>query len=215
MAAALGHTFRDVSLLETALSHRSFDGSPESNERLEFLGDAVLGLVVAEKLYRDWDLAEGDMAKVRADVVSAVALARVARQVGLVDALRLGQGEESSGGRQKDSILADAMEAVLGAVYLDAGLDPVVDIIEAHWADLLAARVEAPGETDFKTRLQEVVAQRGLVPEYQVSGSGPDHARHFAATVLIDGSVMGTGEGTSKKRAQQAAAREALGRLDA
>ncbi len=209
----LGHSFVNRSLLTLALTHRSLEAEDEqefSNERLEFLGDAVLGLVIADELLASWDMDEGAMAKVRAAVVSEAALAGVARQLGLGDHLRLGKGEQTSGGRDKSSILADALEAVIGAVFLDGGFDPARSFILGNWEDLVAERALAPGERDYKTRLQEVSARRGAVPEYSVGGIGPDHAREFTASVLVDGSTLGRGTGSSKKRAEQEAARQAL-----
>lgn len=213
---SLGYEFEDPLLLRQALVHRSYASEVEgevTNERLEFLGDAVLSVVVAEELFRSWDLSEGEMAKVRAAVVNEASLAAVARGMSLGSALLLGKGEEASGGREKPSILADAMEAVLGAVFLDGGLDAVHRLILGHWEELLAARADAPGRLDYKTRLQEVLAQRGQVPEYEVEGLGPDHAMTFTAAVGVGDEVIGTGSGSSKKRAEQDAARRALERL--
>lgn len=210
---SLGYAYRDPALLLAALTHRSYTSEyPEraSNERLEFLGDAVLGLVIADELYRLGDLDEGAMAKVRAAVVNESSLAGIARRLGLDEAIRLGKGEENSGGRAKPSILADAMEAVLGSLYLDGGPEPVRRIILREWGGLIADRSTSPGGRDYKTRLQEHLAGRGLTPEYEVEGSGPDHDREFAAAVKVAGRLLGRGIGTSKKRAEQAAAKEAL-----
>jgi ribonuclease-3 len=209
----LGYTFANGSLLTLALTHRSLEAEDEqefSNERLEFLGDAVLGLVIADELLANWDMDEGAMAKVRAAVVSEAALAGVARRLDLGDHLRLGKGELTSGGNDKSSILADALEAVIGAVFLDGGFDPARSFILGNWEDLVAERAVAPGGRDYKTRLQEVLARRGSVPEYSVGGIGPDHAREFTASVVVDGSTLGRGTGSSKKRAEQEAARQAL-----
>ncbi|HSG78156.1 MAG TPA: ribonuclease III [Acidimicrobiia bacterium] len=217
LEASLGHRFTDPLLLHRALVHRSYSAEVEGeepNERLEFLGDAVLGLIVADALYDGWNLPEGQMAKVRAAVVNETSLAAVATAIGLGSELLLGRGEEATGGRTKPSILADAMEAVLGAVYLDAGLDAALRVVLEHWGDLITERAAAPGRRDYKTRLQEILATRGLVPSYEVEGSGPDHARLFEATVRADGDVIGRGSGTSKKRAEQEAAEEALAALD-
>ncbi|GBD83851.1 ribonuclease 3 [bacterium BMS3Abin02] len=215
--ARLGHQFRNPALLETALTHRSFTAEHddvEHNERMEFLGDAVLGLVITDVLFgRFGDMREGQMAKLRASLVSRPALASVARTIGLGTGLRIGHGEEVSDGRGKDSILADAMEAVLAAVYLDGGLEEVRRVIVEHWEAQVAALSVTPGSKDYKTRLQEVLAKVQLEPVYQVHGDGPDHDRTFRATVEIDGVVRGEGEGHSKKEAQQAAARVALERL--
>jgi ribonuclease-3 len=232
---ALGYHFEDRGLLERALTHRSWgpEHGATDNERLEFLGDAVLYLVVSELLYRRGDMDEGDMTKVRAGVVDESALATVARRVGIDRAVRLGPGEEAAGGRSRTSILADAMEAVLAAVLLDGGIDAVRSVISGHWAGTIEERAEAPGHRDFKTRLQERLALDGLVPAYASYGEGPDHERQFTAVVVgvpdepgavrsitvdspadLPGDPLGTGTGTSKKRAEQAAAAEAIGRLE-
>lgn len=217
VAAALGYRFDDPALLAEALTHRSYESEyagVTSNERLEFLGDAVLGLVVAEELFRGRDLAEGEMAKVRAAVVNETSLAAVARRIGVGPELRLGRGEEATGGRDKPSILADAMEAILGAVYLDGGPAAARGVILGTWSALIAERAAAPGRRDYKTRLQEVLARQGATPVYAVEGSGPDHDRTFVAVVTALGRRLGGGTGTSKKRAQQEAARRALESLE-
>ena len=214
LAARLGHTFADPVLLVEAMTHRSWCaenfGTP-SNERLEFLGDAVLGLVIADHLFQvDGAMPEGDLAMARAAVVSTEALAQVASRIELGQFLRLGKGENATGGRDKRSILADAMEAVIGAVYLDAGLDAARRLVLPLVADRLAGAVAGPGEADHKTRLQEASARKyGQVPRYEVSGTGPDHDRRFTAVVRIGGTERGHGNGRSKKEAEQAAAREA------
>jgi len=215
LAGRVGHDFADPGLLIQALTHRSWCAEHEgstSNERLEFLGDAVLGLVVAEHLYAvDDAMPEGELAMARAAVVSTEALAKVAAGVHLGEALRLGKGEDGTGGRAKRSILADAMEAVIGAVFLDAGLDAARAVILPLLEDRLAGAVADPGEADHKTRLQEASARRyGQVPRYDVSGTGPDHERVFTAVVRISGQERGRGEGRSKKEAEQAAAQEAF-----
>ena len=213
VAAALGHEFQERELLIEALTHRSLpaeDPAEVSNERLEFLGDAVLGLVVAAELHGHWALTEGEMSMVRASVVNETTLAGIAGSLGVGAALRLGKGEDASGGRAKAQILADALEALIGAVFLDAGFKKARRIVLKHWSPVIAETAETPGERDYKTRLQEVLARTGEVPEYAVVGTGPDHERTFKATVVIDGKVAGTGAGSSKKRAQQVAARRAL-----
>lgn len=217
LESALGYVFDDRSLLTLALTHRSLeaeDPSEASNERLEFLGDAVLGLVVAAELFDSWDMPEGSMAKVRAAVVDEAALALVARRIGLGEHLRLGRGEEGTGGYDKPSILSDALEAVIGAVYVDGGFEAARDMILAHWQPLLEERATSPGRRDYKTRLQELLARRGTVPEYTVRGRGPDHDREFTATVEAGGRRLGSGVGRSKKRAEQDAARVALESFD-
>lgn len=210
---ALGYTFVDRSLLRLALTHRSWigeDDSDDSNERLEFLGDAVLGLIVSAELHEAWDLSEGEMAKVRAGVVNEATLAVVARAIGLDDSLFVSRGEEASGGRRKASILSDGMEALIGAVFLDGGFEAARGVVLDRWRPIIAERASSPGERDYKTRLQEELAREGMQPMYDVVGSGPDHSRAFAATVRVGDDVIGRGAGTSKKRAQQAAARAAL-----
>lgn len=211
----LGHSFKDVSLLEASLIHRSYTAERPNvpdNERMEFLGDAVLQLAVTEFLYAHFpDLREGEMAKVRAACVSGSQLADVAAELGLGSLVKMGVGEAASGGRKKRSILADAMEAVLAAVYLDAGFSVAREVVLTHWTPIIRAKALEPGRRDYKTRYQEVLAAEGKRPEYDVEGSGPDHERHFVATLTVDGVVTGTGEGKSKKEAQQAAARDALG----
>jgi ribonuclease III len=201
-----------------ALTHRSYAFErelAETNERLEFLGDAVLGLVVTDLAYRRFpDLPEGELAKLRAATVNMITLADVARDLGLGEEVLLGKGEEQSGGRDKTSILADAMEAVLGAVYLDRGLDAARQLIERLFWPRMAAYVRGEGDRDYKTGLQELAAQdRGLVPQYRVSEQGPDHAKEFTATVFLEGQQYGSGSGRSKKEAEQRAARQAYTRL--
>ncbi len=211
----LGCPFDDEGLLVQALSHRSWcaeAGGLPSNERLEFLGDAVLGLVVAEHCYRTYPaMPEGALAKVRADVVNTAVLAEVAQELDLGQALLLGRGEDSSGGRAKPSILANAVEAVIAAVYLDGGFETATGFVLRLLGDRIAEAAVGPGADDFKTRLQEMVVRRvGTVPLYQVAGSGPDHARRYTATVMVGGTIVGEGEGRSKKDAEQAAAHAAF-----
>ncbi|GAC1532438.1 MAG: hypothetical protein NVS3B12_10170 [Acidimicrobiales bacterium] len=182
-----------------------------SNERLEFLGDAVLGLVVTDYIFATYPLLpEGELAKVRASVVNSEALAEVATELDLGSALRLGKGEDASGGREKPSILADAMEAVIGAVYLDGGYDAAATLVMG----LLGGRIEegaaGPGGQDYKTRLQELAARRfETLPRYEVTDEGPDHSKRFFASVSVGGTAFGRGEGRSKKQAEQGAARQA------
>jgi ribonuclease-3 len=196
--------------------HRSWyaehAGHP-SNERLEFLGDSVLGVVVTDHVYRTYvDLPEGDLTEIRKTVVNSVALAEVAEGLHIGDHLLLGKGEELSGGRQKPSILADAMEAIIGAVYLAQGLDGATRLV-MHVLGARLATAQADG-ADHKSRLQELAAHRfGSPPRYEVEATGPDHARTFYVTVTIDGEAHGTGEGRSKKQAEQAAARDAVAAL--
>ncbi len=215
---ALGIRFKDPALHEAALTHRSFafeQGVPTTNERLEFLGDAVLGLVITDLAYRAFpELSEGELAKLRAATVNMTILAGVARELGLGDAVLLGKGEELSGGRNKASILADAMEAVLGAVYLDQGMRTAQRVIRQLFWPRMQAYARGEGDRDYKTSLQELAAQElGRIPEYRVMERGPDHQKEFTATVYLAGRDFGRGIGHSKKEAEQQAAREAFRRL--
>jgi ribonuclease-3 len=208
----------DAEFVVLALTHRSYayeNGGLPTNERLEFLGDSVLGVVVTETLYRDHpDLPEGQLAKLRASIVNMHALAGVARQIGLGDLVRLGRGEELTGGRDKASILADAVEAMLGAVYLQHGLEPARGVILRLFAELLEAAPRLGAGLDWKTSLQELAAAKGLgVPEYRVSEEGPDHAKTFTAAVVFSGVVHGDGSGRTKKEAEQQAAAGAYRKL--
>ena len=210
----------DPALLERALTHRSYayeHGGLPTNERLEFLGDAVLGLVVTDTIFeRHPDLPEGALAKLRASVVSTRALAGVARDLGLGKWLRLGKGEEVTGGRDKPSILADTMEAVIGAVYLERGLEGATRLVRSLFDPLMAAAAADGAAQDWKTALQELTAARGLgVPDYAITESGPDHAKAFVATALVGGSPFGEGYGSSKKEAEQQAAEGAFRQLSA
>lgn len=222
LQAAMGHEFGDPGLLQLALTHRSYVSEYEatdSYERLEFLGDAVLQLAVTDYLYdRHRDLAEGEMAKVRAAVVNERTLATLADSWGVGDVVRLGRGEELTEGRHKPSILSDVVESLLGAVYLEAGYEQARTLILSHWRELVDERAADPGSRDYKTRLQERLARDGLRPYYDVDESGPEHAKQFTARVVVEGRMLGQGSGTSKKRAEQAAARAAavaLGNDDA
>ncbi len=214
LATRVGHQFVDPSLLERALAHRSWCAETpgtESNERLEFLGDAVLGLIVTDHIFRTWpELPEGELAKVRASVVSAAALAEVAEELDLGAALSLGKGEDASGGREKPSILADALEAVIGAAYLDGGWLAAATVVLGLLRERISEAAAGPGGQDYKTRLQELAARHFEdLPGYQLTDDGPDHAKRFYATVSLGGTPQGTGEGRSKKQAEQAAARVA------
>ena len=211
---SLERTFEDRGLLARALAHRSYcaeNPNVEANERLEFLGDAVLGLVVTDFIYRAFPhLPEGELAKVRASVVNAGVLAELATEVGLGDFVLLGTGEGLSGGREKPSILADAMEAVFAATYLDGGWDAAYELVMRLLGERIAAAAQGPGGQDYKTRLQELAARRfDQMPRYEVRDEGPDHAKRFYAAVVLQGTARGTGEGRSKKQAEQAAARMA------
>lgn len=200
-------------LLRLALTHRSYafeHGLTEHNERLEFLGDSILGQAVTLKLFHDYpDLPEGELAKRRASLVSSAALAEAARAIGLGEALLLGRGETQTGGRDKGSILADALEAVIGAVYLDSGPDEATRFIHALMEPLIEEPTRFTIALDPKTSLQEYAAKCGEpAPSYEVVGEGPDHSRVFTAVVSVNG-ITGRGSGTSKKAAEIAAARNA------
>ncbi|SDU84712.1 ribonuclease-3 [Microlunatus sagamiharensis] len=210
----------DPGLLERTLTHRSYayeQGGLPTNERLEFLGDSVLGLVVTEHLYTTYpDLSEGQLAKLRAAVVNSRALADVARGLDLGAQVHLGRGEESTGGRDKSSILADTMEALIGAVFLGHGIDQARRFVH-HLFDPLMAEVATRGAgLDWKTSLQEIASLSGMgVPAYRVVESGPDHAKSFAATVSVDDLQYGPGAGRNKKEAEQNAAALAFADLKA
>lgn len=204
----------DPELLVLSLTHRSFayeNGGLPTNERLEFLGDSVLGIVVTDRLYRDHpELAEGDLAKIRASCVSQRALAIVARAIDLGSFVLLGKGELSTGGPDKDSILCDSLEALFGAIYLAHGIDVARDVVLKLVGPSLVRAATLGDALDWKTALQEACSALGLsAPEYDVVGVGPDHARVFTATVIVDGIARGTGTGSSKKVAEQEAAEAA------
>ena len=201
-------------LLERALTHRSFayeNGGLPTNERLEFLGDSVLGLIVTDTLFRQYpDLPEGQLAKLRAAVVNMRALANVARGLRLGDYIRLGRGEEGTGGRDKSSILADTLEAVIGAVYVERGLDAASVLVHRLFDPVIVRSARLGAGLDWKTSLQELTASGVLgVPEYHVEESGPDHQKSFRASVTVGGRSYGSGTGRSKKEAEQQAAEAA------
>lgn len=208
----------DSQLLERALTHRSYayeNGGLPTNERLEFLGDSVLGLVVTDALFhRHPDLSEGQLAKLRAAVVNMRALADVGRALELGRYVRLGRGEEATGGRDKSSILADTVEALIGAVYLDSGLDAASTLVHNLVDDLIVASATLGAGLDWKTSLQELTSQAMLgVPEYHVSETGPDHQKLFTAAAVVAGRVQGVGQGRSKKEAEAQAAQAAWSAL--
>jgi len=209
----------DESLLLRALTHRSYayeNGGLPNNERLEFLGDSVLGLVVTDSLYAAHpDLAEGQLAKLRAAVVNMRALADVARALGLGDYIFLGRGEESTGGRDKASILADTMEAVIGTVYLSAGLPAATTFVHHLLDPLMESSASLGAGLDWKTSLQELTAAGSLgVPEYRVTEEGPDHQKTFHAESVVGSELIGSGSGRSKKEAEQKAAEVAWTELN-
>ncbi len=207
----IGYRFVDRSLLELSLRHRSWcaeNGDAESNERLEFLGDAVLGWAVADLVFRRYPQdSEGALTARRINVVQEAALAAIAREIRLGPSLLLGNGEQQAGGADKASILSDAFEALLAAAYLDGGAAVAFDIVERLVGPHLAALSDRSGHHDHKTELQELCARNGRsAPSYSVTSVGPDHAKVFTATVVVDGRQMGTGDGGSKKAAEQSAA---------
>src|SRR5450432_2918900 len=208
----------DHDLLERALTHRSYayeNGGLPTNERLEFLGDSVLGVTFTETLYRAYpDLAEGQLAKLSAAVVNMRALADVSRALGLGEFIKLGRGEESTGGRDKSSILADGLEALIGAVYVDGGLAVATGLVHRLFDELIEDAARLGAGLDWKTSLQELTASQLLgVPYYEVTESGPDHEKIFEAAVRLSGSIYGGGSGRSKKEAEQQAAEEAWNRI--
>ena len=210
LSARLGYEFTNVSLLETAMHHRSWnaenDGG-ESNERLEFLGDAVLGWVVADIVYTQHsDLPEGKLTDLRKSVVNANALAEVAAELGIGEFLLLGKGEDTAGGREKTSILSDALEAVIGAVYIDAGPQATHDVVSALMGKRIVDAVGGLDRLDAKTRLQELASKLEAHVHYKVEDEGPDHEKMFFATVFVGDRELGYGEGKSKKAAEQIAA---------
>jgi ribonuclease-3 len=217
LAERLGHAFDDPELLRRALAHRSWCAEHPgtiSNERLEFLGDAVLGWAVADLAYHRYDVPEGQLTDLRKSVVNAIALAAVAVEIGLGEHILLGRGEAAAGGADKPSILSDAFEAVLGAVYLDGGSEAAYRLVERFVVPRMPDDAAALGAMDQKTHLQELLARAGRgAPVYDVTSKGPDHAKSFRATVLVDGDVLGVGEGRSKKAAEQAAATDACAEL--
>ncbi|MCD7859325.1 MAG: ribonuclease III [Firmicutes bacterium] len=216
LEAAIGYHFQNISLLQNALTHSScanerWHDSLMSNERLEFLGDSILGMLVAEYLYRNFpDRPEGDLTKMRADMVCEQSLAAIADQIDLGRHLNLGKGEESSGGRTRPSILADAVESVLAAAFLDGGMEAARAFVERFVLPRVPVRKRS--NEDYKTVLQELVQQqKNQQLQYLLVGeSGPDHDKHFEVKLTLNGAVIGRGTGSSKKRAEQAAAHAAL-----
>ena len=219
LETAIGYRFRNISLLQNALTHSSYanerwHNSLLSNERLEFLGDSVLGMLVAEYLYKTFpDRPEGELTRMRADMVCEKTLAAAANRIGLGSHLLLGHGEEQGGGRSRESILADAMESVIAACFLDGGLDAALKFVQKFI--LVEVPVTKMHNTDYKTTLQELVQQKKhQVLSYALVGqSGPDHDKQFSVEVSLNGNVVGEGTGSSKKRAEQMAARSAIERL--
>ena len=219
LETAIGYQFRNIQLLQNALTHSSYanerwHNSLLSNERLEFLGDSVLGMLVAEYLYRTFpDRPEGELTRMRADMVCEHTLATVANRIGLGNHLLLGHGEERLGGRSRESILADATESVIAACFLDGGLDAATQFVKKFI--LVEVPVTRPNNMDYKTALQELVQQKkNQVLTYTLVGqSGPDHDKQFDVEVSLNGNVVGSGSGRSKKRAEQMAAKAAMEKL--
>ena len=210
-ASRIGYAFHNPALLRQALIHRSWqaeNSDPLTNERFEFLGDAVLGWVIADvAFHRLADMSEGKLTDLRRSVVNMHALAEIARQLGIGEFLLLGKGEDAAGGRDKSSILADALEALIGAVYLDGGAPAAYEMVKRLLADSVEEAIPHLEMFDAKTRLQELCARLLIgVPSYEVEGEGPDHERVFTAVVHVDGRPYGTGEGRTKKAAEQIAA---------
>ena len=219
LETAIGYHFRNIALLQNALTHSSYanerwHNSLLSNERLEFLGDSVLGMLVAEYLYRNFpDRPEGELTRMRADMVCEKTLAAAANRIGIGDHLLLGHGEDRLGGRNRESILADAMESVIAACFLDGGIDAALKVVQKFI--LVEVPVTKMHNTDYKTALQELVQQKkNQVLTYTLVGqSGPDHDKQFDVEVALNGTVVGKGTGRSKKRAEQDAARAAIEKL--
>ena len=219
LETAIGYRFRNISLLQNALTHSSYanerwHNSLLSNERLEFLGASVLGMLVADYLYRTFpDRPEGELTRKRADMVCEHTLATAANRIGLGEHLQLGHGEEQGGGRNRESILADAMESVIAACFLDGGLDAALKIVRTFI--LVEVPVKKLHNADYKTALQELVQQKkNQVLSYAMVGqSGPDHDKKFDVEVSLNGRVVGKGSGSSKKRAEQMAAKDAIAAL--
>lgn len=220
LRTALGDPVLDPELLERALTHRSFayeNGNLPTNERLEFLGDSVLGVVVTQTLYLSHpELSEGRLAKLRAAVVNARALAGVGSEIGLGEHVKLGRGEEATGGRDKASILSDTVEAVIGAVHLSGGFEVSSALVHRLFDQLMEEAFQLGAGLDWKTSLQELAAGRALgVPDYLIQSEGPDHMKVFTAQVRVGNAIYGNGTGRSKKEAEQAAAETAYAELTA
>ena len=218
---AIGYHFQNITLLQNALTHSSYANERwhdnlKSNERLEFLGDSILGMVVAKYLYQTFpDRPEGELTRMRADLVCETSLAQMANSLHLGQYLLLGHGEEQGGGRNRPSILSDAMEAVIAASYLDGGMEAAAALIHRFLLQRNAARLQ--GNMDYKTALQELIQQKKnqSISYVLIGETGPDHNKHFSVEVMLNGQTIGSGTGSSKKRAEQDAARNALDTLNA
>jgi len=215
----VGYHFRNQELIERALTHKSYANENRvsaHNERLEFLGDAVLSLIISEYLMKTCpDSSEGDLSRLRAAVVSEPALASIAREIGLGNYLLLGKGEDQTGGRDKDSLLANCLEALIASIYLDAGSAAVETCVIRFFRELIEKTCTSRSTFDYKTEVQELCQERlKLLPEYRiVDETGPDHQKQFTVELVIKGEVYGRGAGKSKKEAEQRAAKEAMGKL--
>ncbi len=221
LSKVLAYDFKDKDLIKTAITHTSFAnearGRVDHNERLEFLGDSVLSLSVSEFIYKTYPkLPEGSMTKLRAGVVSEFTLAKIAKSMGLGKYLRLGKGEQINGGRHRDSILADAFEAIIAAIYLDGGLEPAKEFVIRCLADSIKSLSKSDGSWDSKTLLQELlqVSNKADIRYEIIAEDGPDHNKSFTAQISNNGKIIGTGQGKSKKEAEQMAAYNALKKIN-
>ncbi len=221
LSKVLAYDFKDKDLIKTAITHTSFAnearGRVDHNERLEFLGDSVLSLSVSEFIYKTYPkLPEGSMTKLRAGVVSEFTLAKIAKTMGLGKYLRLGKGEQINGGRHRDSILADAFEAIIAAIYLDGGLEPAKEFVIRQLADSIKNLSKSDGSWDSKTLLQELlqVSNKADIRYEIIAEDGPDHNKSFTAQISNNGKIIGTGQGKSKKEAEQMAAYNALKKIN-
>lgn len=221
LSKVLAYDFKDKDLIKTAITHTSFAnearGRVDHNERLEFLGDSVLSLSVSEFIYKTYPkLPEGSMTKLRAGVVSEFTLAKIAKSMGLGKYLRLGKGEQINGGRHRDSILADAFEAIIAAIYLDGGLEPAKEFVIRQLADSIKSLSKSDGSWDSKTLLQELlqVSNKADIRYEIINEDGPDHNKSFTAQISNNGKIIGTGQGKSKKEAEQMAAYNALKKIN-
>ena len=221
LSKVLAYDFKDKDLIKTAITHTSFAnearGRVDHNERLEFLGDSVLSLSVSEFIYKTYPkLPEGSMTKLRAGVVSEFTLAKIAKSMGLGKYLRLGKGEQINGGRHRDSILADAFEAIIAAIYLDGGLEPAKEFVIRQLADSIKSLSKSDGSWDSKTLLQELlqVSNKADIRYEIIAEDGPDHNKSFTAQISNNGKIIGTGQGKSKKEAEQMAAYNALKKIE-
>src|SRR5690554_1017403 len=221
LSKVLAYDFKDKDLIKTAITHTSFAnearGRVDHNERLEFLGDSVLSLSVSEFIYKTYPkLPEGSMTKLRAGVVSEFTLAKIAKSIGLGKYLRLGKGEQINGGRHRDSILADAFEAIIAAIYLDGGLEPAKEFVIRQLADSIKNLSKSDGSWDSKTLLQELlqVSNKADIRYEIIAEDGPDHNKSFTAQISNNGKIIGTGQGKSKKEAEQMAAYNALKKIN-